>query len=184
MWSGWVAADSVPVLVRIRPELDEQLLHPRELDVVEIASCGVMLVPLRVLVGVVVPDEREIVEGAQMERVLPARGVRSRCRQSVEARRSRRGRFRRACTGRAALRASLTCWDTSQQHKRWAEVQHRTETPLVPQRPLIGLPHRSKPSPESPLNQPLLPGWCLRHLNNTPSQPHICTQYAIGSMLY
>ena len=76
MWSGRVAVDSVPVLVRARPELDEQLFHPGELDAVEIAGCGVMLVPLRVLVGIVVPDEREIVEGAQMERLLPTRGVR------------------------------------------------------------------------------------------------------------
>jgi hypothetical protein len=35
----------------------------------------VMLVALRVLVGVVVPDEREIVESAQMDCVLPARGI-------------------------------------------------------------------------------------------------------------
>jgi len=76
VWAGWVAVNGVPVLVRTRPELDEQLFHPKELDAIKIASCGVMLVPLRVFVRVVVPDEREIVEGAQMERVLPARGVR------------------------------------------------------------------------------------------------------------
>jgi len=63
------------VHVCARPELNESVLYPRELDAVEIASCSVMLVALRVLVGVAVPDEREIVGGAQMERVLPARRV-------------------------------------------------------------------------------------------------------------
>ena len=73
---GRIAADGVPVLVRARPELDKPVLHSGELDVVEVTGCGVVFVALRVLVGVVVSDEREVVESAQMERVLPARGVR------------------------------------------------------------------------------------------------------------
>ena len=36
---------------------------------------GVEFVALRVLVGVVVADERQVLKGAQVERVLPARGV-------------------------------------------------------------------------------------------------------------
>ena len=71
VWAGWVAADGLPVLVRARPELDESVFHPLKLDVVSIADSGVVLVALRILVRVVVPDEREIIEGTYVERVLP-----------------------------------------------------------------------------------------------------------------
>lgn len=75
VWAGRVAADSLPVLVRARPELNKPVFNSRELDVISVAGCGVVLVALRVLVRVVVPDEREIIEGAQVERALPTRGV-------------------------------------------------------------------------------------------------------------
>lgn len=76
MRPGRLAADGVPILVCTRLELDKPVLHSGELDVVEVAGCGVVFVAFRVLVGVVVSDEREVVESAQVERVLPARGVR------------------------------------------------------------------------------------------------------------
>jgi hypothetical protein len=71
----WIAADALPVLVCARPEFDEQLLHPGKCGVVDVASGGVVFVALRVFVGVIEPDECEVFEGAQVERVLPARGV-------------------------------------------------------------------------------------------------------------
>lgn len=74
MWSvgsRWVAVDGIPVFIRARPEFEESL-HPREVDVVDIAGCRMEFMPLRIFVGVVVADECEVIERAQVERVLPA----------------------------------------------------------------------------------------------------------------
>jgi hypothetical protein len=75
VWSGWGAADSVPVLVGRGPELDEEGFHPGKLDVVLVAGGRVAFVALGVLVGVILTDERQVLEGAEVERVLPAGGV-------------------------------------------------------------------------------------------------------------
>ena len=72
MRPGRPAADGVTVPVRARPELDKSVLFPEELDVVEVAGSGVVFVAFRVLMGVVVSDEREVVESAQLKRVSPA----------------------------------------------------------------------------------------------------------------
>ena len=64
----WIAASGIPVLVRTRPELHEQLLHPRELDVIDATGGSVEFVAFRVFVGVVVPDEGQVLEGTQMNK--------------------------------------------------------------------------------------------------------------------
>jgi hypothetical protein len=72
VWSWWIAAGSVPVLVCARPELHEQLFNPGEVDVVSVAGGGVAFVAFRVLVGVVVADERQVLYDAQVKRVVLA----------------------------------------------------------------------------------------------------------------
>lgn len=74
MRTGRITDDSVPGLIRTRAELDKPLFRPRELVIVEVASCGVVFGAFLILVGVVVSTECELVESARMERVLLARG--------------------------------------------------------------------------------------------------------------
>jgi hypothetical protein len=44
-WSGRVAADGLPVLVRAPPEPDESVFHPGKFDIVSVTGRGVVLVP-------------------------------------------------------------------------------------------------------------------------------------------
>jgi len=76
-WSvgtGRVAADNIPVLIRTRPEFREERFHSREVSI-DVARRSVEFVAFRILVRVVVANQRQIFKGAQVQSVLPARRI-------------------------------------------------------------------------------------------------------------
>ena len=68
-WRG--ATNGVPVFGSTGPELSDEFVHARELDIC-VSGSGVEFVAFGVFVGVVVTDERQILHCSQMKGVLPA----------------------------------------------------------------------------------------------------------------
>ena len=63
LWSVWAiraGVNGVPIFICTCPELDEAFLHAWEGNIIDIAGCSMVLVAFCVLVGVIVPDERQI----------------------------------------------------------------------------------------------------------------------------
>jgi hypothetical protein len=60
VWAIRATVNGIPIFICTYPELEEMPFHAWEGSIIDIADCSMVPVAFRVLVGIIVPDKRQM----------------------------------------------------------------------------------------------------------------------------